>query len=94
MRFSGAAFNLLYLNSKIVTILIFLSILFITNFQTTLSVIIFFGLTYFFIYKFVNNKIKINGRNITTSQKNKLRLLLILFLGLGNLLFLILKIIF
>ncbi len=74
MRFSGAAFNLLYLNSKIVTILIFLSILFITNFQTTLSVIIFFGLTYFFIYKFVNNKIKINGRNITTSQKNRIEI--------------------
>lgn len=74
MRFSGVTFNFLYLNSKVVTIILFLSILFLTNFKITLLVLVFFGLTYFFIYKFVNKKIKRNGRNITVSQKNRIEI--------------------
>ena len=74
MRFSGVTFNFLYLNSKILTLLFFLAILFFTNFQITLAVVIFFGFTYFAIYRIVNKKIKDNGRDITLSQKSRIQI--------------------
>ena len=74
MRFSGVTFNFLYLNSKILTLSFFLGILFFTNFQITLAVTIFFGLTYFSIYRIVNKKVKDNGRNITLSQKSRIQI--------------------
>ena len=74
MRFSGVTFNLLYFNSKLLTIAVFLGILFVTNFQVTLFVVFFFGFAYFVIYKLVNEKIKKNGRIITTSQKNRIQI--------------------
>tara|TARA_Y100000590_G_scaffold421637_1_gene525522 strand:+ start:239 stop:1984 length:1746 start_codon:yes stop_codon:yes gene_type:complete len=74
MRFSAITFNFLHLNAKILTILLFLGILFSTNFETTLAVIIFFSSTYFIIYRFVNKKIKDNGRDITVSQKNRIEI--------------------
>ena len=74
MRFSGVTFNFLYLNSKILTLLFFLGILFFTNFQITLAVTFFFGFTYFSIYRIVNKKVKDNGRNITLSQKSRIQI--------------------